>query len=256
MPYDTIRRGVKRPNPLGTAIFVGLRSFDPFIQYNILANGLGSGLLAKVGLEQLPAGLATNTGTIIDKLGLSPYRLILLSMSVGSALKHIFWLLTVSEEGFEPKSAIAVGLYNTFCNSINDLLFTSSIASASLASGQSFPQWPLIVGSLSYVIGITTETVAELQRKRFKKNNPGKPYTGGLWSLARHINYTGYALWRAGYTCAGGGFGAGLVMLIFTLVDFDRRSIVTLDKYCTDRYGAQWEDFKKKTPYKLIPYVY
>ena len=49
--------------------------------------------------------------------------------------------------------------------------------------------------------GILLELVSELQRKRFKDDpaNKGKPYAGGLFSLARSINYGGYTLWRGGY---------------------------------------------------------
>jgi protein-S-isoprenylcysteine O-methyltransferase Ste14 len=228
--------GIKKPSPVGTATFVGLRALDPLLQYGILAKGIGSGLLAKLGLTQLKAGLATNTGiTVIDKLGLSPYRLILLSMSIGSTAKHINWLVGTSYEEFTPGAAVAVSVYNTFMNSVNNLLFTTTLASASLASGQSFPQWPLVVGALAYVTGLSLEITAEVQRRRFKEKNPGKPFTGGLWSTARHINYTGYALWRAGFACAAAGFGFGGFVLALCLADFNYRSIPELDQYCSTR---------------------
>ena len=222
---------------MGTSIFVGLRSLDPLLQYGILAKGVGSGLLAKVGLEQLPAGLATNTGTIVDSLGLSPYRLILLAMSVGNAARQIYWLTALSNEEFTPQFAVMVSIYNSLWNSANDLLFTTAAFSASLSSGQAFPQWPLVVGVLSYVFGQGLETISELQRKKFKSDpkNKGKAYTGGLWKYARHINYTGYALWRAGYACAGGGFAWGAFALAWSLADFAGRSIPALDKYCSER---------------------
>ena len=48
-----------------------------------------------------------------------------------------------------------------------------------------------------FALGSALETVSELQRKAFKakESNKGKVYTGGLFSLARHINYTGEILW-------------------------------------------------------------
>jgi hypothetical protein len=42
-----------------------------------------------VGLRTLPPGIPAHTGVgFIDALGLSPYRLILLGMTVGTALKQ------------------------------------------------------------------------------------------------------------------------------------------------------------------------
>jgi len=256
--FDLINRGVKKPNTLGTALFVGLRSLDPLLQYGILANGVGSTLVSKLGLTQLPMGLATNTGTFIDRLGLSPYRLILLAMATGSAIKQIYWLLFTSEDEFPPSAAIPVVIYNSLFNSINSLAFTTTLASASLSSNETFPQTPLLVGAGLYTIGILTEAIAETQRKAFKSDpaNKGKVYSGGLWSISRHINYTGYSLWRAGYTLAAAGWGASVFVASYLLVDFNFRAIPVLNEYCAEKYGEQWTEFKKKTPYKLIPFVY
>jgi protein-S-isoprenylcysteine O-methyltransferase Ste14 len=156
-------------------------------------------------------------------------------MSVGASAKHIFWVVGTSYEEFPPGLAVTVSTFNTIWNSVNNLLFTTTLASASLASGQAFPQWPLIVGTLAYITGISIEVIAEVQRKNFKKNNPDKPYTGGLWSTARHINYTGYSLWRAGFACAAAGFGFGAFTLGLALADFNYRSIPALDHYCLTR---------------------
>src|SRR5579871_1187410 len=156
-PVDFIKRGIKEPSPFGTTVFIGLRSLDPVLQYGILARGWGSSFLHKIGLSTLPAGLPTNTGTVIDKLGLSPYRLILLAMATGSSLKQIYWLVGMSEEKFDPGAAIAVAGYNTAFNTLNHLLFTTTAFSASLSGNETFPQTPLIVGSIMYVVGILTE---------------------------------------------------------------------------------------------------
>lgn len=161
-------------------------------------------------------------------------------MSVGNAARQIYWLTVVSKEEFTPQFAILVSIYNSFWNSCNDLLFTTTAMSASLASNQAFPQWPLIIGLASYITGAFLETASEHQRKKFKDDpkNKGKAYTGGLWKYARHINYTGYALWRAGYSCAGGGYAWGAFMLAWSLADFTFRSIPALDKYCSERVSS------------------
>jgi protein-S-isoprenylcysteine O-methyltransferase Ste14 len=236
-PFDLINRGVKRSTPLGTTLFVGLRALDPLLQYGILAHGIGSTLLSKLGISQLPPGLATRTGTFIDKLGLSPYRMIILAMAAGSSIKQIYWLLCTSEEEFPPSAALPVVVYNTLFNSINTLAFTTTLASASLSSNETFPQTPLLVGSALYIIGILTEAIAETQRRNFKREpkNKGKVYSGGLWSIARHINYTGYSMWRAGYTLAASGWGAGVFVVGYLLADFNFRAIRVLDGYCAQR---------------------
>lgn len=256
--FDLIARGIKEPSPLGTATFVGLRILDPILQYNILAKGWGSTALHRLGLETLPAGLPTHTGTPIDGLGLSPYRLILLGMAAGTSAKQAWWLCGTSEERFGVGTALAVGAYNTAANALNGLLFTTTAFSASLAGGETFPQPPLVVGVALYVVGMLTEVVSEYQRYRFKRDpkNKGKPYTGGLFKYARHINYTGYSLWRAGYCLAAGGWGWGIAAFAWQYTDFVTRAVPVLNDYCEKRYGEQWEAFKRQTPYKLIPYIY
>ncbi|KAF1981411.1 hypothetical protein K402DRAFT_425461 [Aulographum hederae CBS 113979] len=257
-PMDLINRGAKYSTPLGTSLFVGLRSLDPIFQYGILAHGVGSSLLHKIGLETLPAGLPTATGTFIDALGLSPYRLVLLSMAVGSSAKQIYWLLGLSQEAFHPSAAVPVSIYNTLVNSLNTLIFTTAIASGSTYNGGKFPQVPFVIGSLMYVVGISVETIAEIQRKNFKSKpeNKGKCYTGGLWAYARHVNYAGYAVWRTGFAMAAGGYPWALAFAAWQSFDFTQRSIPILDEYCGERYGEQWAEFKKKTPYKYFPGIY
>ncbi|KAJ9640097.1 hypothetical protein H2201_007626 [Coniosporium apollinis] len=255
---DMIKRGSYNPTPLGKAVFVGLRALDPILQYGILARGLGSGLLQKLGLDVLPQGLPTHTGTPIDALGLSPYRLILLSMAVGSMLKQNYWLLAISAEEMPPSSAVLIAIFNTVANSLNTLGFICAATSASLNSGSTFPQVPLLVGSIMYAIGIAVELISEIQRSNFKKDpkNKGKAYTGGLWSWARHINYGGYSLWRGGFALAAAGWTWGAIVLGFFLYDFTNRAIPVLDDYCSKRYGDAWTEFKKKTPYQILPFIY
>jgi protein-S-isoprenylcysteine O-methyltransferase Ste14 len=235
---DLISRGVKRSNPLGSTTFVGLRALDPLLQYGILAHGVGSSLLHKVGLETLPAG-PPNTGTFVDALGLSPYRLILLAMSVGTSAKHIYWLLGLSEEELPPGPAAAISTSQSVANSIDTLLFTCAATSASLSGD--FPQTPLLVGGSLYVAGMVVEIVAELQRKKFKKDpkNAGKVCTGGLWSVARHVNYTGYLLWRTGFACAAAGWGIGAFVFALHAADFNQRAIPKLDQYCAEKVRVE-----------------
>ncbi|KAF2125392.1 hypothetical protein P153DRAFT_370060 [Dothidotthia symphoricarpi CBS 119687] len=254
---DLISRGDYTSTPAGKAAFFLLRAIEPLLQYSILAYGVGTPLLHRVGLRTLPPGLPATTGiAAIDGLGLSPYRLVLLGMSVGSAVKQNLWVTLLSGEPMTVGNAFLVGAFNAVCNSLNTYAFLLSATSASTESD--FPQPSLVVGSTLYVVGILTELVAEAQRKRFKMDpkNKGKPYTGGLWQFARHINYGGYTLWRAGYALASGGWAFGAVVGAFFLYDFATRGVPILNEYCEKRYGRDWEKFKRDTKYRLIPFIY
>ncbi|KAI8933436.1 hypothetical protein NX059_010050 [Plenodomus lindquistii] len=254
---DLIARGDYTPTPAGKTVFFLARGLEPILQYSILAHGLGTSLFHRVGLRTLPPGLPARTGiALIDSLKLSPYRLVLLGMAVGAALKQNIWVTALSGEPMPVGGALAVGAFNAMFNSVSTYAFLLSATSASKES--TFPQPALLIGSSLYVVGILTELVSEIQRKRFKSDpkNKGKAYTGGLWQFARHINYGGYTLWRAGYAIVGGGYTLGAIVGAFFAWDFGTRAIPILNEYCEKRYGAAWKQFKKDTPYRMIPYIY
>ncbi|KAF7546417.1 hypothetical protein G7Z17_g8445 [Cylindrodendrum hubeiense] len=120
-----IERGVKKPNIAGTLTFLGLRSLDPILQYNLLAGG-GAALLTKLGITAATATVGTSLHTgfkAIDSLGLPLPRLIILGMAAGSSLKQSYWLVALSQEHFPPITAVAVSVYKTFVNTLNTLLF-------------------------------------------------------------------------------------------------------------------------------------
>ncbi|KAH7375091.1 hypothetical protein B0T11DRAFT_303402 [Plectosphaerella cucumerina] len=263
---DLINRGVKKSNPLGTLTFVGLRALDPLLQYNLLAAGWGARLLAKVGASTIPSASAVGafvTGVpFIDALNLPLPHLVILTLSVGSAAKQIYWLVALSAEEFTFPAAVSVSIYNTLVNSVNSLLFLAASTSVLALPRTEFPgtglPYQLVVGASLYAVGITVETVAEIQRKAFKDRpeNKGKVMKTGLWSWARHINYGGYSLWRAAYCFASSGWLGGLAMGAWQTLDFVNRAVPVIDEYCAGRYGAQWTQFKKEVPYIIIPGVY
>ena len=222
--FDLIKRGQKSTNYLGTATFFGLRAADPFLQYNILKHDLSSSVIERVGGTTLPRGPPLITNTPFDQVGLSPYRSILLLMSVGSMVKQNFHLLAIMQEEMPPRSGAAVGVFNAVFNSINSLLFVCSQTSASV-NGEHFPQTPLIVGASMYAVGLFVELFSEVQRARFKKDpaNKGKVYTGGLFGVSRHINYFGYTMWRTGYALAAGGWVWGATVTAWFTYDFTQR---------------------------------
>ncbi|MCJ1468857.1 hypothetical protein MMC07_007487 [Pseudocyphellaria aurata] len=232
---------VKASSPLGTAIFLGLRSADVALQYNMFHAGWGVRFIQYLGGATVPQ-------TSPRYLGLAPYPAILTAMAVGSSLKHCLWVTTISEQEMQPFAASVIGVVGSINNTLNALLsiwaFTSmapTVASAEsiLDVCSASPMVSLGIGV--YSLGLITELLSEIQRKRFKENpaNAGKPYGGGLFSLATNINYGGFTLWRSGYAIAAAGLPWGLFSAGFFAYDFATRAIPELDDYCTQR-----EDWK------------
>lgn len=223
----------KAPSPLGTSLFVGLRAADAVLQYNILRRGWGQEVITRLGGNAI---LATDAAGGI--LGLHPYYATLAAFALGSSVKQAVNLLFVSEQEMPPQSAIMISVFNTIFNSANTLLSlwaTSSMAPTSAAELSSSPTFLFGVGM--YVVGMLTETISEFQRKAFKADpaNKGKPYGGGLFSLATNINYGGYTLWRAGYAITAAGLPWGVVVGGWFFYDFATRGVPVLDHYCTER---------------------
>ena len=262
-----IQRGNRNPSPMGTASFIGLRGIEPLLQNAILSPNvnLAGPLLNLFGASTLPSAPAAITGlSLIDNnFALSPYRLALFGMSVGASLKHIFWVSYINSEEIKAPFAGLIGAFNAAFNSMNTILFMCSATSPATTRGEGpysdgFPGMPLLLGGTLFTAGILVETISEIQRKFFKQSEQGKgkPYTVGLFGFARHINYTGYTLWRSGFALAAGGWVWGTITGGLFLFLFANRAIPELDGYCSQRYADMWKDYKAKVPYKLIPYIY
>ncbi|RYP58511.1 hypothetical protein DL769_008927 [Monosporascus sp. CRB-8-3] len=274
---DLIQRGRKKPSPLGTATFVGLRLLDIPLQYAILSPSLDLGrrLLSALHITPIPPitvlspSLLTTGIPALDGLGAG--GAVLLAMAAGSSLKQILWVTYLLAEEFTPGAAVTVGLFNAFFNSVNSLLFLAaattslrSLPTVVLSSGgrssRGMAALPLsiAVGAVLYVTGLAVETVSEWQRKAFKARpeNAGKVCKVGLWRWARHINYFGYSLWRGAYAMAASGWTGGLAVGFLQGRDLGTRAVDELDEYCGRRYGEQWAQFKREVPYRIIPGIY
>ncbi|KIK55833.1 hypothetical protein GYMLUDRAFT_230645 [Collybiopsis luxurians FD-317 M1] len=256
-----MERGSSRSTPVSRGLFVLSRALDLPIQYAILSSrALGAPLINTLGGAPIsPTGrpvylLGTN-------LGLSPQRAILFGMAVGSFVKQSHWVLAIGQEPISPALAAFVGAFNTLSNSINTLLFTNAATSVlsypSVGLDETRLPIQTLVGIGMYVLGMGLEWVSEMQRLKFKKNprNKGRPYTGGLFGLARHINYGGYVLWRAGFATAAAGWLWGAAVAGFLTFYFTKRAIPELDEYCGKRYGVEWVQYKRSVPSKLLPFI-
>lgn len=91
---------------------------------------------------------------------------------------------------------------------------------------------------------------------------------GGLWGLARHVNYLGEILEAVGIAMAatagvaagatGGGWlpvwTAWLYPLYYVglLVPRERDD----DALCRGKYGVLWEEYCRRVPWRIVPYLY
>ncbi|CZR58618.1 uncharacterized protein PAC_08510 [Phialocephala subalpina] len=255
--HDNVQRGSYSSSPLGTSVMVGLRTADIFLQYGILAKGLADPLLSLLNVSQ-PLNFAPAVA-----LGLPLKPLLILAMAAGSSIKQSYWLVYVSKEEMPPANAVLISVFNTVFNSANSILSLTTAANAFTpgfltAESDNGASTLLVLSSVSYFVGLAIEAVSETQRKTFKDDpkNAGKVYTGGLFGLARHINYGAYTIWRSSYALASGGWIWGGIVAAFFSWDFANRAIPVLDEYCKSRYGASWTEYKNKVPYKLVPGIY
>ncbi|CAM1503353.1 Fc.00g081290.m01.CDS01 [Cosmosporella sp. VM-42] len=256
---DFVPRGKKSSSPLNTSLFLGMRILDCFVQYFLLSGAFGTGLITFLGGNVIPPPEPLSTGIpLIDNLGLSAYRLVLFTMLCTTAAKHIWFATCVTEEAWTVQGALGVGTYNITCNTLNNLLFLCAETSATrLGAGETMGNPFFLAGVTLFVLGIGAEWQCEIHRKAFKKDprNKGKAFTKGLFAVVRHPNYSGYTLWRGSLGLATSGLLSGSLISSFFLWDFWSRAIPALDEYCSKRYGAMWVEYKKKTPYRLIPFV-
>lgn len=238
---DNVSR-VKRSNPLGTTIFVGLRAADVFLQYSLLQQGWASKLVEMVGGHAVGVRQLSNPGTATQ---LQPYYNIISLMAAGSSFKQILTILIVSEQDMPPSSAFGIAIFNTIFNSLSTI-FSVWTATSQVPPEPMTESPAVLIGAGFYLVGILTEMISELQRTWYKKDpaNKGKPYAGGLFSLARHINYGGYTIWRAAYAYTSAGWPFGLFVATFFFYDFATRGVPVLDQYLSGRMSY----FGKRCP--------
>lgn len=253
-PRDMVRgRGQRKPSPLGTSIFVGLRALDGFVlQRALQVWDPVSTLYSRLGWSSLPPPPTGGTVLTTSIATLTPFQAVLWAMSIGSALKQIIWILTISKEPMYPDGALMICAFNTVLNSLNTMAFSFASVNPTWSETAMYTSVPL------YAVGILIELISEIQRKRFKDDpkNEGKPYAGGLFGYARSVNYFGYTIWRSAFALAGGGLAWAALNAGMFAWDFCNRAIPVLDRYCGQRYGEQWQNVKKRVPYAFCPGMY
>lgn len=236
---DLLTRGASNiSTPMGTALFAFLRLADIPLQSYLLTRSFIP-----------PASLFTSA----PDNPVAASRAALIAMSAVAMLKQNIWLLTLSSDPMPPGAAIAINIFNSLNSAIGSILFDYFPPPDGPTTTIRFG-----IGVMLFLVGVSVELVSETQRRRFKSDpkNKGKLYTKGLFGSMRHPNYAGYAIWRAGCALVGGGPIWAAVVGGFFVSDFANRAIPNLDDYCLERYGEQYDKYKKEVKWRLFPGVY
>jgi delta14-sterol reductase len=114
---------------------------------------------------------------------------------------------------------------------------------------------------------------ANLQKFHFKRDPHAKAFgildpkplsgggkhvlTGGFWGLSRHVNYWARSRWpRRSRSVLGYPFALApwLYPAYYVALLLPRQR--DDDKRCAERYGPLWEEYCRRVPYRIIPFLY
>jgi len=134
------------------------------------------------------------------------------------------------------------------------------------------PTYVLALYALVFFSGWCLARGANMQKYFFKKD-PNRSFLGikpesitdgnkillvnGFWGLSRHINYLGEILMATGIVlCVGQPLlpYPWLYPFYYVVLLFPRQ--IDDDKRCALKYGALWDEYLKRVPYRIIPYIY
>lgn len=78
----------------------------------------------------------------------------------------------------------------------------------------------------------------------------------GWWGIGRHMNYTGDLILSLAYSLACGfGYLFPYFYFVFLSILLIHRCLRD-EKRCRDKYGEKWLEYRRKVPYRLIPYIW
>ena len=164
------------------------------------------------------------------------------------SLRQVFWLFFLTTGSFPPGIATLIGVM------IPVKFYLLSLSATAAPFGSLADK----VGLLLFFAGTALETVSEVQRKAFKDDarNAGRLYTGGLFSLSRHVNYFFDAVAYVGYVLlASNSWLGAAAWLAFETNHFVNGSIPELSHHLATKYKERWTAYCAATPYQLIPWV-
>ncbi len=131
----------------------------------------------------------------------------------------------------------------------------------------------LLLCAATFVSGWVLSRGANLQKFLFKRDPHAKAFglldpgtlsadgknvlTGGFWGLSRHINYLGEILMAVGLALSLGyplALTPWLYPLYYVALLLPRQA--DDDRRCAARYGALWDEYRRRVPYRIVPYLY
>ena len=135
------------------------------------------------------------------------------------------------------------------------------------------PSGLLVVYALVFFGGWAIARGANMQKYLFK-TDPGRRFLGriapetlsdgertllcnGFWGVARHVNYLGEVLMASGLALSLGWPlvpGPWLYPLYYVLLLGTRER--DDDRRCAEKYGALWERYRERVPWRSVPRVY
>ncbi len=135
------------------------------------------------------------------------------------------------------------------------------------------PGWLLALYAGVFFAGWSLARGANMQ-KFFFKLDPKRVYLGviepefvtdgkhtllcnGFWGLSRHVNYLGEVLMATGLALSLGYplmIAPWLYPLYYVLLLGTRER--DDDRRCAEKYGALWDEYRKRVPYRIVPGIY
>jgi protein-S-isoprenylcysteine O-methyltransferase Ste14 len=112
------------------------------------------------------------------------------------------------------------------------------------------PPWNLL-GIIPLALGVILNLVAD---KAFQRaNTTVKPFeessvliTNGVFQISRNPMYLGFVLILIGIAVLGGSLTPYVVVLTFAVL-MDRRFVAVEEQMLAEKFGVEWEEYKRNT---------
>jgi protein-S-isoprenylcysteine O-methyltransferase Ste14 len=120
---------------------------------------------------------------------------------------------------------------------------------------------PPIINYLGFALALAGAAFSSTARIALKKNYvpaaaagpPEKLTTGGIYRIVRHPSYLGSLLAFFGLELTLSSYFILITLLLLVIVV---RQIKKEEKMLSGLYEKEWQVFIKKTPYRLLPFIY
>ena len=136
----------------------------------------------------------------------------------------------------------------------------SGLAAAALGLGRIEPRWlALVVGVLLGLAGVALRAVAMSTLGRYyaltpQVENDQAIVTSGPYRLIRHPGYAGILASILGLQLIAGSW-VGVVATLFVILPLPLRIRIE-EQLLLEQRGIRYEEYERRTPYRVIPGIY